>query len=99
MFEANYVDVFKALANEHRLRLYTILTGCCTPGHKCTIEQAQKFCVSELNAEIDIAASTLSHHLKVLHQAGLVDMKRQSKQIYYSINPKMMDKIKNFFTA
>ncbi len=93
----NYVNVFKALANEHRLHIYNILTNCCTPGTQCSTAEVEQLCVGDLNEKVDIASSTLSHHLKELHQAGLVNMTRSGKQVFCSINTEMLSNIKNFF--
>jgi len=94
----DYVSVFKALANEHRLKIYQILSNCCTPGTQCSVEEALAFCVGELHAQLDIAPSTLSQHLKELHHAGLVNMQRNGKQIYCSINTEMMANIQHLFS-
>ena len=88
---------FKALSNPNRLKLYLQLSRCCTPGTECAVEEAQGFCVGELGNALDIALSTLSHHLKELHRAELIRMNRQGKQIYCSVNPEMVRQLADFF--
>jgi len=95
---AQLVDIFKALANDHRLKIYNILTSCCTPGTHCASDEVFSCCVGDLDSQLDIAASTLSHHLKELHRAGLIHMKRDGKQVFCSINTDMMKQLHQLFS-
>ncbi|MBL4712304.1 MAG: helix-turn-helix transcriptional regulator [Gammaproteobacteria bacterium] len=92
------VDIFKALANNHRLKIYNILTRCCTPGTQCDSNDVFSCCVGELDSQLDIAPSTLSHHLKELNRAGLIHMKRDGKQVFCSVNTDMMKTLQHLFT-
>ena len=90
-------EMFKALSNTHRLALFHRLMTCCVPGTKCTTDVAMKYCVGELGEGLGIAASTLSHHLKALHQAGLIRMERNGKNVECWIEPSVLEELSNFF--
>ena len=89
--------VFSALSNPHRLQIYTILSGCCGPENTCSTEATMSCCVGELGGQLDIAASTLSHHLKELSHAGLINMQRDGKQVICSINSEMLSELRRYF--
>lgn len=93
----NRVEIFKALSNEHRLNLFHRLMTCCAPGTKCSADQAARYCVGELGRELDIAPSTLSHHLKELNRAGLIQMERRGKNVECWVDPGILKDISNFF--
>ncbi len=92
------VDIFKALANDHRLKIYNMLINCCTPGTRCASDEVFGYCVGDLDSQLDIAASTLSHHLKELHRAGLIHMQRDGRQIFCSINTDTMKRLQQLFS-
>jgi len=92
------VDIFKALANAHRLKIYNILTSCGKPNTSCDSDDVFSCCVGDLDSQLDIAASTLSHHLKELHRAGLIHMKRDGKQVFCSLNTEKMNQLQQLFS-
>ena len=69
---AQAVGVLKMLANEDRLMLL------------CQLSQGEH-CVSELEVELGIYQPTLSQQLGVLRNEGVVNTRRQGKNIYYSV--------------
>ena len=91
-------EMFKALGNPHRLSIFHRLTCCCQPGTRCDVE-AVRFNVGQLGEGLDIAPSTLSHHLKELHRAGLIQMERQGKQVKCWIEPRVLDRLAGFFAG
>lgn len=91
------VEIFKALSNAHRLSLFQRLMTCCAPGTKCSPDKALRYCVGELGQELDIAPSTLSHHLKELNRAGLVQMERRGKNVECWVDPGILEALSDFF--
>ncbi|MDX1686833.1 MAG: metalloregulator ArsR/SmtB family transcription factor [Candidatus Promineifilaceae bacterium] len=63
----------KAMADETRQRIMGLL--CC-----------QWRCVSDLVEATGVTQPTVSHHLGVLREAGLVHARREGKQVFYSLN-------------
>lgn len=92
-----FANMFKALSNPHRLALFHRLQTCCAPGTRCSTEQAVRFCVGELGEGLNIAPSTLSHHLKELHRAGLVNMERSGKKVECWLDPEILSELSTFF--
>ena len=64
--------VFKALSDENRIRILRLLHG----GEKCACK---------LLEELDISQPTLSHHMKILCDAGIVTGRKEGKWIHYSM--------------
>ncbi|WP_386114442.1 ArsR/SmtB family transcription factor [Thiohalocapsa marina] len=91
--------MFKALSNPHRLALFERLVRCCTPGTVCSTEVALRHTVGELGKGLDIAPSTLSHHLKELHRAGLVQMQRNGRQIECWVAPATLKRLASLFAS
>lgn len=91
-----HAEMFKALGNPHRLAIFQRLTTCCAPGTVCEMNAAY-FTVGEIGEDLDIAPSTISHHLKELFRAGLIDTRRNGKNIECWIEPKVLDQLAQFF--
>lgn len=80
--------MFKALSNPHRLKIFLGLVSCCSrlvseAGHSC-------MCVSEACEPVELAQSTLSHHLKELKHAGLIEMRREGRRIMCWVGPQAL---------
>jgi ArsR family transcriptional regulator, arsenate/arsenite/antimonite-responsive transcriptional repressor len=74
--------VAKALGDPIRLQLVDVLR-----------KHAGKVCVCELVPLFDVSQPTLSHHLKKLRDAGLVDFERQGLWAYYYVRPAALDEL------
>jgi len=73
---ARMAEVAKALGDPVRLQLVDVLR-----------KHAGKVCVCELVPLFEISQSTLSHHLKKLREAGIVDSERRGLWAYYYVTP------------
>ncbi len=67
--------VFKALSDPARVRLLSMIATAGEDGA----------CVCDLNEAVDLAQPTVSHHLKVLLDAGLVERERRASWAYYRL--------------
>jgi ArsR family transcriptional regulator, arsenate/arsenite/antimonite-responsive transcriptional repressor len=65
--------LLKALADPVRLRLMSLVAS--HPGGEA--------CVCDLNEAFELSQPTISHHLKVLHEAGLLDREKRGVWVYY----------------
>lgn len=93
---------FAALSNPQRLRMFIKLAStCCAPESPDGSRRAgtQRFCCATAVGEgLDLAASTVSHHLKELRQAGLMHVERQGRRIDCWASREMLERIASFFT-
>jgi ArsR family transcriptional regulator len=65
--------LLKALADPVRLRLMSLVAS----------HEGGEACVCDLNDAFDLSQPTISHHLKVLHEAGLLDREKRGVWVYY----------------
>ena len=72
---ARIVPLLKALAEPVRLRLLSLVAS----------HQDGEACVCDLNDAFDLSQPTISHHLKVLHDVGLLDRTKRGVWVYYRI--------------
>ncbi|HEX5493168.1 MAG TPA: metalloregulator ArsR/SmtB family transcription factor [Mycobacteriales bacterium] len=81
--------VFRALGDPVRLRLVSLIAS--HPGGEV--------CVCELVGAFDLTQPTISHHLRVLRQAGLVDCERRGTWAYYRTVPDTIAALGTLFEA
>lgn len=93
-------SALKALSNPNRLRIFLDLVDCCAPGQvwAAASREALGKCVGELAEMVDIAPSTLSHHLKELNRAGLLEMNRRGQRVECCVAPEAVETLLKFFT-
>ena len=67
------VPLLKALADPVRLRLMSMVAS----------HQGGEACVCDLNDAFELSQPTISHHLKILHEVGLLDREKRGVWVYY----------------
>lgn len=80
--EAHLLTAFQALGDENRLRILRAL-------------EEGEHCVCELQSTLALGQSLLSHHLRVLREAGLVRDRREGRWIYYALAPEALQHVED----
>jgi len=86
---AKYADMFAAMGTEARLRIMQLLLSAHPEG----------LVVGEIQSELDIPNSTLSHHLDKLKSEGLVSVRRESTFLRYTANTLVLQELLQFLYA
>jgi ArsR family transcriptional regulator len=75
-------DIFKALGDEHRLKMLEFIAtkdpDCCRTG--------EGICACDVQEFIGLAQPTVSQHLRILVDAGLLNVEKRGKWNYYTLN-------------
>ena len=87
---AALAKVFKALGDPVRLRLLSMIASRGEGGETC---------VCDLTPAFDLSQPTISHHLKLLRQAGLIDCERRGTWVYYWVLPGALDRLAAFLAT
>jgi ArsR family transcriptional regulator, arsenate/arsenite/antimonite-responsive transcriptional repressor len=77
---ANLAAIFRVLGEPARLQMLSLIAT----------QPNQEVCACELATPLGLAQPTVSHHLKVMHQAGLLARERRGTWIYYRILPEKL---------
>jgi DNA-binding transcriptional ArsR family regulator len=80
--------VFKALGDPVRLRLLSMIAS----------RAGGEVCVCDLTPAFDLSQPTISHHLKLLREAGLIASERRGTWVYYRLLPEMTDRLAGILT-
>ena len=86
---ARFADMFSAMGTEARLRIMQLLLTAHPDG----------LVVSEIQEELEIPNSTLSHHLDKLKNEGLVQVRRESTFLRYTADTETLQKLLQFLYA
>ena len=86
---ARYADMLSAMGTESRLRIMRLLLSAHPDG----------MIAGDVGAELDIPASTLSHHLDKLRNEDLVKVRRESTFLWYSANAEALQELLGFLYA
>ncbi|MFI0187133.1 ArsR/SmtB family transcription factor [Streptomyces sp. NPDC017082] len=80
--------VFKALGDPVRIRLLSMIAS----------RAGGEVCVCDLTPAFALSQPTISHHLKLLKQAGLIDSERRGTWVYYRLVPETTDRLAALLT-
>jgi ArsR family transcriptional regulator len=76
---ARLAPMFKALGDPVRLRMVSMIAA------------KPELCVCEITPAFDLSSGTISHHLKTLREAGLIDSERRGTYVYYWLQPRAVE--------
>jgi ArsR family transcriptional regulator len=82
-------QMFKALGDPVRLRLLSLIAS----------HGGGEACVCDLTDAFDLTGPTISHHLKVLREAGIIDGERRGTWVYYRVRPTVLQKLSSVLIA
>lgn len=85
-------DLFKTLADPVRLRLLSQIGA-----HEDGRNPGAGVCVCKFTGAFDVTAPTISHHLKVLRESGLLASQRRGTYVYYWILPGVLERLAGLF--
>ena len=77
----------RVLADPARLRLVSFIAA--QPGAEA--------CVCDLTEPVGLSQPTVSHHLKLLHEAGILDREQRGRWVYYSLRAGSMERVASVF--
>ncbi|MFC9895060.1 ArsR/SmtB family transcription factor [Nocardia sp. NPDC127579] len=80
---AELASVFKALSDPVRLRLLSAIAA----------REGRQACVCDIADGFEVTQPTISHHLKVLREAGLLDSERRASWVYYRVVPEALQRL------
>lgn len=86
---ARVAPVFKALGDPVRLRLMSLVLS----------HENAEACVCDLLPAFDLSQPTISHHLKVLHEAGLLGREKRGTWVYYQARLEALASLEALFRA
>lgn len=86
---AGVAHMLKAVSDPTRLRLLSLVLS----------HEGGEACVCDLLPYFDLSQPTISHHLKVLHDAGLVDREKRGTWVFYIARPEAMAALGSVFTT
>ena len=82
---ARYTQLFRALGDATRLEMVGLLAA-----------QGKELCVCELESHFDLSQPTVSHHLRILREAGIVSAERRGTWVYYALERGVRERLRAF---
>ncbi len=90
----NIAEMFWALSHEHRVAIFEYLRK-----HELACDDEGGCSVGDIAKQFDLALSTVSHHLKVLKQAGLIRCIQRGQHSFCLINEEVVEKLHGYFSV
>lgn len=84
---AEYVQMFKALADETRLKIINMLT------------ESEELCACKILENFNITQPTLSYHMKILTDSGLVLGNKEGSWMKYTLNSERITELRSFLNS
>lgn len=78
---AELARIFRALGDPVRLRMMSLIAS------------RPEICVCDITPAFELSSGTISHHLKGLREAGLVDCERRGTYVYYWLQPDVVERV------
>ena len=102
--DSDLTDAFKALGNPHRLaimrRLLKDALSCSHAERPDECDLDPTCCgFADLADDLDIGKATVSHHLKELRQAGLIERMKEGRRVYVRANTDRIEELRRFLDA
>ncbi|MFH1700416.1 MAG: helix-turn-helix transcriptional regulator [Candidatus Zixiibacteriota bacterium] len=94
-----YVRIFKALSNSNRFQLFLTLVSCCSIDEKCELGDDDQNCIGRLGSQLNLAPSTISHHIKELNQSGLIQLEKVGQKTRCWISEEVITELAQFFKS
>ena len=98
------VPILKALSDPMRLAVFQCIRGC---GGSAGYELDTGYCdggteggvsLCDIRCRMPCTASTLTHHLNVLRDAGLIETEKRGRVVYARVRPEALTRMAGFFT-
>ncbi|MCT7662083.1 ArsR/SmtB family transcription factor [Mycobacterium deserti] len=86
---ADIAAKLKALSDPVRLRLFSLVAS----------HANREACVCDISGDFDVSQPTISHHLRVLKEAGLLASERRASWVYYSVVPEALNLISSVLST
>lgn len=80
-----FAKLFRALGDETRLEMVGLLAA-----------EGKELCVCEIESHFELSQPTVSHHLRLLREAGIVISERRGTWVYYSLEQSVLEKLRSF---
>lgn len=78
-------ETFKVLADPTRIQILSLLA-----------QYSGQVCVCDIVDNFDLSQPTISHHLRLLKDAGLIDAEKHGLWVYYQLKPQALDAVRSF---